>query len=158
MTPPTLRVAVRRFGPFETAIRKQFETFCADTGLDAAIEPVAMDLNDLSRSMFDDGGLKNGAWDVGFVVTDWLPMAVEDGHLVDLTDGSTGLSGEDAEGAWPESLRGQQRIGGGLWGLPYHDGPQCLIYRRDLFADAADRFAASSGTRAGGARVLGRVR
>ena len=145
MTPPTLRVAVRRFGPFETAIRMQFKTFCADTGLDAEIEPVAMDLNDLSRSMFDEGGLKNGAWDIGFVVTDWLPMAVEDGHLVDLTEGYTGLSGEDAEGAWPESLRGQQRIGGGLWGLPYHDGPQCLIYRPDLFVDAAARFADRRG-------------
>ena len=141
MTRPALRVAVRRFGPFETAIRKQFEAFCAETGENAAIEPVAMDLEGLTRAMFDDNGLRNGDWDIGFVVTDWLPMAVEDGHLVDLT----ARSGEDAPDLWPECLRGQQRIGGGLWGLPYHDGPQCLIYRPDLFAGAADRFAERHG-------------
>ena len=53
MTQPVLRVAVRRFGPFESAIRKQFEAFCAETGVDAGIEPVAMDLEDLSNTMFE---------------------------------------------------------------------------------------------------------
>ena len=84
MTRPVLRVAVRRFGPFESAIRKQFEAFRDETGVDADIEPVAMDLEDLSNTMFEAGGLKDGSWDIGFVVTDWLPMAVEDGHLADL--------------------------------------------------------------------------
>ena len=32
MTRPVLRVAVRRFGPFESAIRKQFAAFCDATG------------------------------------------------------------------------------------------------------------------------------
>ena len=34
-----------------------------------------------------------------------------------------------------------------IYGLPYHDGPECLIYRRDLFADPAEqaRFAERSG-------------
>lgn len=145
MTRPVLRVAVRRFGPFETAIRKQFESFCNDNGVDAEIEPVAMDLEELSRSMFEEGGLKNGAWDIGFVGTDWLPMAVEEGHLAELTALGADCAAEDSPDSWPDCLRGQQRIGGGLWGLPYHDGPQCLIYRPDLFADAADRFADGHG-------------
>ena len=135
MTQPVLRVAVRRFGPFESAIRKQFEAFRAATGVDAGIEPVAMDLEDLSHTMFDAGGLKDGSWDIGFVVTDWLPMAVEDGHLADLLARARESPAEGAPDCWPECLRGQQEIGGGLWGLPYHDGPECLVYRRDLFAD-----------------------
>ena len=69
-------------------------------------------------------------------------MAVEDGHLADLWARASN-SCEGAPDCWPVCLRGQQEIGGGLWGLPYHDGPQCLIYRPDLFADASDRFADS---------------
>jgi len=50
MTRPTLRIAVRRFAPFESAIVKQFADFRATTGIDAAIEPVAMDLNPLHEA------------------------------------------------------------------------------------------------------------
>ena len=145
MTHATLRVAVRRFGPFESAIRKQFDDFCAATGEDVSIEPVAMDLDDLSRAMFADGGLKSGDWDIGFVVTDWLPMAIGDGHLADLTEAADALPPEGAPDCWPPCLRDQQRVDGRLWGLPYHDGPQCLIYRADLFEAWGDRFAEAHG-------------
>lgn len=145
MSRPVLRVAVRRFGPFETAIVRQFDDFCAATGIDAGIEAVAMDLDDLSRAMFAQGGLKSGAFDIGFVVTDWLPMAVGDGHLMDLSAQAAAAPPEGAPECWPDCLREQQRLDGGLWGLPYHDGPQCLIYRSDLFADGADAFADARG-------------
>ncbi|HEX8755493.1 MAG TPA: extracellular solute-binding protein, partial [Steroidobacteraceae bacterium] len=38
--------------------------------------------------------------------------------------------------AWSPSLVGLQSFGGGFWGLPYHDGPACLIYRKDLLEEA----------------------
>ena len=82
-----------------------------------------MDLDDLSRAMFADGGLKSGDWDIGFVVTDWLPMAIGDGHLADLTEAADALPPEGAPDCWPPCLRDQQRVDGRLWGLPYHDGP-----------------------------------
>jgi multiple sugar transport system substrate-binding protein len=34
---------------------------------------------------------------------------------------------------WSPSLVKLQEFAGGFWGMPYHDGPQCLIYRKDLF-------------------------
>jgi multiple sugar transport system substrate-binding protein len=34
-----------------------------------------------------------------------------------------------------------QQFGDATFGLPYHDGPECLIYRTDLFADPAERAA-----------------
>ena len=37
----TLRVAVRRFGPFESAIRKQWADFCAVTGCALHLDAVA---------------------------------------------------------------------------------------------------------------------
>ena len=30
-----------------------------------------------------------------------------------------------------------QDFGGGFWGMPYHDGPECLIYRKDLLEAAS---------------------
>jgi multiple sugar transport system substrate-binding protein len=40
-----------------------------------------------------------------------------------------------------------QRFDGRILGLPYHDGPECLIYRSDLFEKSAerDRFAQQFG-------------
>jgi multiple sugar transport system substrate-binding protein len=42
----------------------------------------------------------------------------------------------DVPGGWSPSLTTMQRFAGGFWGMPYHDGPECLVYRRDLL-DAA---------------------
>ena len=36
---------------------------------------------------------------------------------------------------WSASLLRLQDIDGRVLGLPYHDGPECLIYRKDLFED-----------------------
>ncbi len=145
MTRPVLRVAVRRFDQFETALRKQFADFRAATGEDALIEPVQMDIEDLSDAMFVRGGLKNGEIDIGYVVTDWLPMAVGDGHLADLTELGRSAPAEGAPDCWPACLQTQQQVDGHWYGLPFHDGPQCLIYRTDLFGDAAARFADRRG-------------
>src|SRR3546814_14631607 len=42
----------------------------------------------------------------------------------------------DFPDAWSPSLTTMQRFAGGFWGMPYHDGPECLIYRKDLLAAA----------------------
>jgi multiple sugar transport system substrate-binding protein len=41
----------------------------------------------------------------------------------------------DFPSAWADSLLRLQRIGDAVLGMPYHDGPECLIYRKDLFED-----------------------
>jgi len=132
----TLRIAVRKFGPFETAIVKQFADFVAATGADAALEAVAMDLNPLHQVVIGDRGLTTGDWDIAFMATDWLAEAQADGLLEDLSPHLARAPIADFPDAWSPSLTTMQRFAGGFWGMPYHDGPECLVYRRDLL-DAA---------------------
>jgi len=131
----TFRIAVRKFGPFESAIRKQWQAFNtrARTGLE--LEAVAFDLQELSESLFKDEGLIGGDWDVAFLDTDWLAHAHATKAVVDLAPYMTVDPPDDFPGGWSESLLRLQNVDGEILGLPYHDGPECLIYRKDLFED-----------------------
>lgn len=132
----TLRIAVRAFGPFESAIRLQFDDFVRATGADARLDAVAMDLNPLHRAIIAERGLADGSWDIAFMATDWLAEAQAAGLLEDLQPHMARAPVPDFPDAWTPSLTTMQRFAGGFWGMPYHDGPECLIYRRDLL-DAA---------------------
>jgi multiple sugar transport system substrate-binding protein len=132
----TLRIAVRAFGPFESAIAKQFDDFVRSTGADAALEAVPMDLNPLHQAAIGSGGLADGSWDLAFLNTDWLAEAQAAGLLENLDPHMAAAPVADFPLGWSPSLTAMQRFAGGFWGMPYHDGPECLIYRRDLL-DAA---------------------
>src|ERR1700712_109707 len=80
----TLRIAIRKFGPFESAIQKQYASFQAASGCPLTLECVSLDLPPLYDTLFTQGGLADGAWDIAFVVTDWVAEAVERGALADL--------------------------------------------------------------------------
>jgi multiple sugar transport system substrate-binding protein len=130
------RIAVRKFGPFESAIEKQWDAFerVARTGLE--LDAVAMDLHPLLASTFENGGLKRGDWDVAYINTDWIAAAHEQRALADLS-GLIRVNPPDGyPDAWAPSMLRLQQIGGQVLGLPYHDGPECLIYRKDLFEQA----------------------
>jgi multiple sugar transport system substrate-binding protein len=47
----------------------------------------------------------------------------------------------DYPGGWVPALTGMQQFGDAIYGLPYHDGPECLIYRTDLFANPGEQAA-----------------
>ena len=94
----SLRIAVRKFGPFEDAIRRQFDDFARRNRVDATMAFDSLDLNDLHPTVFDRGAMHDGTYDITFMVTDWLAAAVEDGLLADLSplmksDPLAGLSG-----------------------------------------------------------------
>jgi multiple sugar transport system substrate-binding protein len=130
------RIAVRKFGPFESAIVKQWQAFerTAQTGLE--LDAVAMDLHPLLAATFENRGLQQGDWDVAFINTDWVAAALEQQALLDLSDLIRADPPEGYPGAWAPSMLRQQQIGPQVLGLPYHDGPECLIYRKDLFDSA----------------------
>jgi multiple sugar transport system substrate-binding protein len=130
------RVAVRKFGPFESAIAKQWESFeaAAKTGL--VLDAVAMDLHPLEDALFTHTGMVRGDWDVCFVATDWIAAMHHARAAVDLAPLLTSDGTADFPGAWADSLLRLQRIEDAVLGVPYHDGPECLIYRKDLFEDA----------------------
>ena len=132
----TLRIAVRKFDPFESAIRHQFADFARLCGLDARVELEPLELNDLHRRLFEERGLADGSLDIAFLSTDWLAEAQASGLIDDLTPHCSRAPLAEFPAAWSPSLLGLQSFAGGFWGLPYHDGPACLIYRRDLFAQA----------------------
>jgi multiple sugar transport system substrate-binding protein len=130
---PTFRIAVRQFGPFESTMAKLWASFCQETGCPLAVEMVAMDLPQLYASLLTDKGLANGAWDVAHINTDWLPEAASTGALEDLAPYIRQQPPADFPQGWSPSLLGMQQRGQAVLALPFHDGPECLIYRKDLF-------------------------
>jgi multiple sugar transport system substrate-binding protein len=131
----TFRIAVRKFPAFEAAIRAQWEAFeqRAHTGL--ALDLVALDLQPLEEALFTSNGMASGAWDVAFVATDWIAAMHQLRCAVDLTPLLSKDPPPDYPSGWSPSLLRLQRIDNAVLGVPYHDGPECLIYRRDLFED-----------------------
>jgi multiple sugar transport system substrate-binding protein len=138
---PPFRIAVRQFGPFESAMAKLWAGFCQETGCQLAVEMVPMDLHELHASLLTDKGLQYGAWDVTHINTDWLAEAHATGALADLAPFIAQNPPTDFPAGWSPSLLGMQQFGDAVVGLPFHDGPECLIYRRDLFEDPAEQAA-----------------
>jgi multiple sugar transport system substrate-binding protein len=129
------RVAVRKFTAFESAIAKQWQSFVAAGGSDLPIEAVPLDLNPLHEALFTRREAASGAWDLAFLPTDWIAEAQATGLVADLRSLMTRQPIPDFPQAWSRSLLNLQEFAGGFWGMPYHDGPQCLIYRTDLLRE-----------------------
>ncbi len=144
MSRRTFRVAVRKFDPFESAIRKQWDTFEATGRTGLTLDAVPMDLPPLAECVFESGELERGDWDVVFLNTDWVASAHRQGCLADLAPRILAGPPDGFPGAWPPSLLRLQEIDGQVLGLPYHDGPECLIYRTDLLEDPAEQAAYES--------------
>lgn len=147
MTNDKLRIAIRKFPPFESAIKKQFEDFQAATGCQLELDAISLDLNPLVDTLFTNDGLKDGTWDIAFIVTDWIADAVADGDLLDLAPFMADQPIADYPAGWTPVLTTTQQFGDAIYGLPYHDGPECFIYRKDWFDDPAEQqaFAALYG-------------
>jgi multiple sugar transport system substrate-binding protein len=137
----SLRIAIRAFEPFERSIRKQYADFQAATGCPLGIECAQLDLNPLVDTLFTRDGLKDGTWDIAFVVTDWIADAVECGDLVDLAPYMRKQPIPDYPDGWSPALTRCQQFGDAIYGIPYHDGPECFIYRCDLFEDPSEQAA-----------------
>jgi multiple sugar transport system substrate-binding protein len=130
------RIAIRKFAPFEAAIHERWASFRRESGCPLRLEAEALDLHELHDALFARDGLKRGDWDVGFVVTDWLAEAEGSGALADLAGKLQAHPPDDYPHGWTGSLLRHQRFGDAVLGLPYHDGPECLVYRKDLLAAA----------------------
>ena len=129
------RIAVRQFDPFAVAMAREWDLFCAQEGLEIPLEAVSLDLHPLFDSLHIQGGLQDGTWDVVFCPTDWLALLHAAGSLTDLSPYIQQVPPPDYPQGWTDSLLQMQRFGEATLGLPYHDGPECLIFRKDLFAD-----------------------
>ncbi|TXK31108.1 extracellular solute-binding protein [Pontibacter qinzhouensis] len=134
-----LRFAVRKFGPFEAALEKAWEAYCNETGCTWQLEPVPMDLHELHEATLGNSGLLRGDWDIAHLNTDWVAEAHAKGAIADLVPFIQKDSPEEFPAGWSDALLQMQQFGEQVVGLPFHDGPECLIYRKDLFEDPTEK-------------------
>ncbi len=137
----TFRIAVRRFGPFETAIQKIWAAFEEKQKTGLHLEFVPMDLHPLHEALFEHDGLKEGDWDVTQLNTDWLAEAHAAQALADLKPWFAERPPDGYPDGWTPSLLRLQDFGDAVVALPFHDGPEVLIVRRDLFDSEAEQRA-----------------
>ncbi len=137
----TFRVAIRKFDPFEAAIKKQWASFQATTNVSLTLETEALDLHPLYESYFEASDLRQGNWDVGFLSSDWFALAQETEALLDIAPFIAANPPDDYPTGWTKSLLHMHQFDNTILGLPYHDGPECLIYRKDLFNSPQEQAA-----------------
>lgn len=133
-----LRIAVREFTDFENALAEEIEIYRKQYS-EIEFEAVQLDLHTLHGEMFEKNGLRNGTWDIGYLSTDWLAEAVDSGFIEELTPYMQKKPVADWPQGWARSIVEPLVFGDKLYTLPWHDGPECLIYRRDLFEDAKEQ-------------------
>ncbi len=132
------RIAVRKFDAFESAINKIWKSFCDETGCHLELEAVPLDLHPLYHTILKEKGLANGTWDVSLMNTDWITEAYTTNAIEDLTPYINKNAPSNFPDGWSRSLLYKQEFENKIVGLPFHDGPECLIYRKDLFESAKE--------------------
>jgi multiple sugar transport system substrate-binding protein len=135
-----LRIAMRSFADFESALRAQIEAYL-ERNPGVEIEAVAFGLHDLETAVLGPDGLREGAWDLAIFPTDWIGAAVNANCLEPLAAWMEASPLPEWPEGWPASLREPLRRGDGFYCIPWHDGPECLIYRSDLFENEGERAA-----------------
>ncbi|HUB30250.1 MAG TPA: extracellular solute-binding protein [Terracidiphilus sp.] len=136
----TIRIAIRNYKDFENALDEEARLF-EEAHPGTRVDVVSVGIHELHRAALDEGGLRDGRFDLALLVTDWLAEGVSSGALEDLNSWQQRLPIADWPGGWPRSLVRPLLLDGKLSSLPWHDGPECLIYRRDLFDDPRRRAA-----------------
>lgn len=127
-----LHFAIRKFEPFEKFIQQLWQDYTRQTGCPLELVAAPMDLPELHNSLLTENGLKTGQWDLALISADWIREAI----MSDAVHPIEPLVDElDYFEPWPHSLLRAQKHGNYHYGVPFHDGPECMIYRKDLFED-----------------------
>ncbi|WP_308991049.1 extracellular solute-binding protein [Mariniflexile litorale] len=134
-----IRIAVRKFEPFETTLKKLWDAFSVENNLNMEAEMIPLELHDLYEETLTKKGLQNGDWDIAHINTDWIFDAVNSKAVENLSPLIAQNPPQNFPEGWHESLLHLQEINNQVYGLPFHDGPECLIYRKDLFEDISEK-------------------
>lgn len=134
-----LRIAVRKFEPFEITLRKLWDAFCKERHITMEVEMVPLELHDLYEETLSKNGLRNGDWDIAHMNTDWVFEAVNSQSVENLSPIIKQNPPQDFPEGWHESLLQLQKINDQVYGFPFHDGPQCLMFRKDLFENESEK-------------------
>ena len=134
-----IRIAVRKFDPFESTLRKLWDAFSLQNNIKIEAEMVALELHDLYETTISEKGLKEGKWDIAHINTDWIYDAANENAVLNLFSLIGENPPENYPFGWHKSLLHLQKLSNGIFGLPFHDGPECLIYRKDLFENDTEK-------------------
>jgi multiple sugar transport system substrate-binding protein len=134
-----LRIAVRKFDPFESTLQKLWDLFCSKNNITVEAEMIPFELHDLYEETITKEGLKNGNWDIAHINTDWIFDAANEQAILNLNTLIAENPPQDYPNGWHQSLLHLQQINNGTFGLPFHDGPECLIFRKDLFENPIEK-------------------
>ncbi|WNH12413.1 ABC transporter substrate-binding protein [Thalassobellus suaedae] len=134
-----IRIAVRKFDPFETTLQKLWDAFCLENNISVEAEMIPLELHDLYEQTLTNKGLINGDWDIAHLNTDWIFDAVNSRAVENLSPLISQNPPQDFPEGWHHSLLHLQEINNQVYGLPFHDGPECLIYRKDLFENTTEQ-------------------
>jgi len=136
----TLRLALRNYSDFEKALTEEAQLFEAHHP-GVKVELISVGIHELYNSAIASGGLRDGHYDLALLVTDWLSEGMASGAFEDLLPWHQRIPVHDWPQGWPRSLVEPLVFGNRLSSVPWHDGPECLVYRTDLFNDPARRAA-----------------
>lgn len=144
MTP--LRIALRNYADFENALSEQVTLF-ESRHPGVKVELTSVGIHELHQAALQEGGLHNGKFDLALLVTDWLAEGMASGALEDLHRWHGRDPLPDWPDGWAKSLVRPLVFGDQLSSIPWHDGPECLVYRSDLFHDSTvqEEFLRSHG-------------
>jgi multiple sugar transport system substrate-binding protein len=136
-----LKLISREFDAFAEAFRRHAAAFCA-ANPEVEIEHEYLEIHAHYDKMIAGEGAATDEYDLFLCVTDWLPEAMAKGLITPIDDQLTSDPPEGWPKAWsPSMLGGQTDAGGRVYGLPFHDGPEMLLYRKDLFEDPDEQTA-----------------
>ena len=141
-----LTVATRKQDTFENALARQGAAFTSG-GASVELRQIANPIHDHYERFVADRGLASEDADVFLCCTDWLPEAIEKGLVEPLDPFLASNPPPDWPQGWHPAMRTLLGQNGQTFGLPWHDGPEVLHYRRDLFESAQEcqRFEAEAG-------------
>jgi multiple sugar transport system substrate-binding protein len=126
-----LVLATREQDTFEKALAWQIEDF-RKSRPDVSIEVVARPIAEHQRLMVEEGGAGKAGIDLFLCCTDWLPAAHDQSLILELMPEELP---EDWPDAWHTSMQKLVIRDKSVIGVPWHDGPQMFIYRKDLFEE-----------------------
>lgn len=132
MADPAPVLLGREFDAFDRALTRQLRA--------AGARHELPEILDLQERVVSGSAASSGEADVLMVVTDWLPALIAERKILPLDELIAAAPPEGWPDAWHPALRAQQRgPDGSTYGVPYHCGPQMLLYREDIYADPRQR-------------------
>ena len=136
------RLLGRSWDAFESAVSAQSAAW---PGGD--VHATWLPMTDFEHAVLHTSVCRDGSTDLVLVVTDWLPQLVADGSLIPLDALVAAAPPRDWPEGWSASMRDLTVVQGQRFAMAYHDGPELLLYRADLFDDPDEqkRFAERHG-------------